>query len=124
MTVSKPLTHTIDAEGKILGRLATEIAVLLRGKNKIGFTFNEDHGDKVIVKNASKIVLTGNKTEQKKYYRHSQYPGALREISYKEMKETHPERIIEHAVKNMLPNNRLRTRWMKRLVIEQGETNA
>lgn len=118
------MTHIIDAEGKVLGRLATEVAVLLRGKNKIGFTFNEDHGDKVIVKNAAKVALTGNKATQKKYYRHSQYPGSLREITYEEMKQTHPERIIQHAVRNMLPNNRLRPSWMKRLVIEQGDINA
>ena len=111
-------THTIDARGRVLGRLATEIAVLLRGKNKVGFTFHQDHGDKVIVNNAEKIILTGKKEQQKVYYRHSSYPGGLTEISYERMKKEHPERIIELAVKNMLPNNRLRRSWMKRLIIK------
>ena len=112
--------HTIDANGRVLGRLATEIAVLLRGKNKIGFTFHQDHGDKVVVNNAEKIVLTGKKEQQKIYYRHSSYPGGLTEISYERMKKEHPERIIELAVKNMLPDNRLRNSWMKRLEINVG----
>ncbi len=122
--VGNVVTHTIDADGKILGRLATEIATLLRGKNKVGFTFYQDHGDRVVVKNADKIVLTGNKATQKKYYRHSSYPGGLREISYKEMSELHPDRVIRLAVQNMLPNNRLRTGWLKRLIIETEGTNA
>ena len=111
-------THTIDASGRVLGRLATEIAVLLRGKNKVGFTFYQDHGDTVIINNAEKIILTGKKEQQKMYYRHSSYPGGLREISYERMKKEHPERIIELAVKNMLPDNRLRRSWMKRLIIK------
>lgn len=115
------VTHTIDASGKTLGRLATEIAVLLRGKNKIGFTFHQNHGDKVLVTNCEKIRLTGKKEAQKKYYRHSTYPGGLREISYLEMKDTHPERIIELAVKNMLPDNRLRDGWMKQLTVIRGD---
>lgn len=125
MTEAKEITtHTIDANGKILGRLATEIATLLRGKNKVGFTFYQDHGDRVVVKNADKVVLTGNKATQKKYYRHSSYPGGLREVSYAEMKATHPDRIIRLAVQNMLPNNRLRNGWLKRLIIETGENNG
>lgn len=112
-------THHIDAEGRVLGRLATEIAVLLRGKNKIGFTFNQDHGDKVIVKNASKIVVTGKKASQKMYYRHSTYPGGLREISFETMKKAHPNRIIQLAVRTMLPDNRLRNVWMKRLKFDE-----
>lgn len=117
-------THTLDADGKILGRLATEIATLLRGKNKVGFTYYQDHGDRVIVKNADKIVLTGNKAAQKKYYRHSSYPGGLREVSYAEMSAQHPDRVIRLAVQNMLPNNRLRTAWLKRLIITTEELNA
>lgn len=124
MTPKTVTIHTIDAEGKVLGRLATEVAVLLRGKNKVGFTFHEDHGDKVIIKNAEKIHVTGNKASQKMYYRHSTYPGGLREITYKEMHKTHPDRIIRLAVQNMLPNNRLRTGWLKRLIIEVGDNNA
>lgn len=111
-------THTIDATGRVLGRLATEIAVLLRGKNKPGFVLNIDMGDKVIVKNGDKIILTGKKESHKKYYRHSGFPGGIREISYKEMKETHPDRIIKLAVRGMLPDNRLRDEWMKRLTVE------
>lgn len=110
-------THTIDAGGRVLGRLATEIAVLLRGKNKIGFTFNQDHGDNVIINNADKIILTGKKEQQKMYYRHSFHPGGLTKITYKRMKKEHPERIIELAVRNMLPDNRLRNGWMKRLEV-------
>ena len=117
-------THVIDAEGKVLGRLATEIATLLRGKNKVGFTFHQDHGDIVIVKNADKIVVTGNKATQKKYYRHSTYPGGLREISYAEMKATHPDRIIKLAVRTMLPDNRLRSGWLKRLIIETSDKSV
>ncbi len=121
MTTKEVITHTIDANGKVLGRLATEIATLLRGKNKVGFTFNQDHGDRVVIKNAEKIVLTGNKATQKMYYRHSGYPGGLREITYAEMNKLHPDRVIRFAVQNMLPRNRLRTGWMKKLIIETGE---
>lgn len=114
-------THTVDASGKVLGRLASEVAQLLRGKGKIGFTYHQDHGDKVIVTNAQKVILTGRKAAQKKYYRHSSYPGGLTEISYEEMKSTHPERIVELAVKGMLPDNRLRKEWMKRLTVKKGD---
>lgn len=113
--------HNIDAAGKTLGRLATEVAVLLRGKNKVGFTFHQDHGDAVVVTNAAKVRVTGKKAQQKKYYRHSSYPGGLREISYLEMQATHPERIIELAVRTMLPDNRLRNNWMKRLTVKKGD---
>lgn len=113
--------HIIDAKGKTLGRIATEIATLLRGKNKVGFQFHQDMGDFVTVLNADRVVLTGKKETQKMYYRHSTYPGALREITYLEMKKEHPERIIELAVKNMLPNNRLRNNWMQRLTVKVSE---
>jgi large subunit ribosomal protein L13 len=113
-------THTFDATGKTLGRLATEIAVLLRGKNKVGFTFHQDHGDRVVVTNAEKVRVTGRKADQKMYYRHSTYPGGLREMNFTTLQKTHPERIIELAVKNMLPDNRLRNEWMKRLVVKAG----
>ncbi|MEX1052090.1 MAG: 50S ribosomal protein L13 [Patescibacteria group bacterium] len=114
-------THTIDASGKVLGRLATEIAVMLRGKNKVGFTFHQDHGDKVVVTNAEKIVVTGRKAEQKNYYRHSGHPGGLKTVGYKTMREKHPERIIMLAVKTMLPANRLRNNWLKRLEVKRGD---
>lgn len=116
--------HTIDATGKILGRLATEIAVLLRGKNKVGFTFHQDHGDFVTVLNCDKIILTGKKESQKMYYRHSFHPGALREITYKEMKESKPEFILEIAVKNMLPVNKLRNEWMQRLTLVTSKNST
>lgn len=119
--VTERITHTIDASGKVLGRLATEVAQLLRGKSKVGFTYHQDHGDKVIIINAEKIILTGRKASQKKYYRHSFHPGGLTEISFSEMKATHPERIIELAVKGMLPDNRLRRDWLKRLTVKKGE---
>jgi large subunit ribosomal protein L13 len=115
--------HHFDATGKTLGRLATEIAVLLRGKNKVGFTFNEDHGDIVEVANVEKIRLTGRKESQKKYYRHSQYPGGLRTTDFKTMRETKPEEIIFLAVRGMLPDNRLRPLWMKRLILKKGTHN-
>lgn len=120
MTIERA-THQFDATGKTLGRLATEIAVLLRGKNKIGFTFHQDHGDKVVVINAEKVRVTGRKADQKMYYRHSTYPGGLSEMNFKQMQEKHPERIIELAVRTMLPDNRLRNNWMKRLEVKRGE---
>lgn len=123
MIVIERKIHTIDASGRVLGRLATEIAVLLRGKNKVGFTFHQDHGDTVIINNGDKIILTGKKEQQKMYYRHSFHPGGLTEITYERMKKEHPERIIELAVKNMLPDNRLRRYWMKRLKVNVSNKN-
>jgi large subunit ribosomal protein L13 len=117
-----PTTHQIDANGKTLGRLATEIAVLLRGKNKPGFTFHQDHGDKVIVVNAEKVRLTGRKEAQKMYYRHSTYPGGLSKMSFLQLRQEQPERIIEQAVKGMLPVNRLRPLWLKKLTVKRGQT--
>ena len=111
--------HKIDASGKILGRLATQIATLLRGKNKVGFTLNEDHGDAVVISNANKIVVTGNKLNLKMYYTHSAYTGALKSKPLLEMLETKPERVIMLAVRNMLPDNRLRQHWLKRLTFEK-----
>lgn len=113
-------THKIDASGRILGRLATEIATILRGKNKTGFTLHEDHGDSVVVSNANKIVVTGNKLAQKMYYTHSGYPGTLKSKPLSEMIETKPERVIMLAVRNMLPDNRLRQHWLKRLTFEKN----
>ncbi len=111
--------HQIDASGRVLGRLATEIAVLLRGKNKTGFTLNADHGDTVVIRNADKIVVTGNKLTQKMYYRHSGYPGALKSRPLSEMLATKPDRVITLAVQRMLPANRLRATWLKRLTFKQ-----
>lgn len=111
-------THTIDATDKILGRLATEIAVLLRGKHKPDFQPNEDKGDFVVVKNVDKIRVTGNKMEQKKYYSHSGYPGALKIISFKKLFESRPQEVLRRAVFGMLPTNKLRSLQIKRLKFE------
>jgi large subunit ribosomal protein L13 len=115
--------HIIDASDKVLGRLATQIAVLLMGKHKPIFSRHLDTGDFVVVINAEKIRVTGNKTKQKLYYRHSGYPGGLKSISLERMMQTHPTRVIEHAVKGMLPHTRLRAKMMKRLRIHVGDAH-
>lgn len=115
--------HIIDASDEVLGKLATRVARLLSGKHKPLFARNMDVGDFVVIINASKVRFTGNKTRQKMYYRHSQYPGGLRTEKLEELVEKHPERIIEHAVKGMLPRNRLNARMMKRLRIFPGAEN-
>jgi large subunit ribosomal protein L13 len=110
----------VDAAGKRVGRLATEVATVLRGKNKVTFTPHVDCGDYVIVINADKVELTGNKWADKKYYRHSQYPGGLRETTAKRMNETFPERIVEFAVKGMLPKNKLGAELFRNLYVVEG----
>jgi len=97
----------VDAQGEILGRLSSKIAMIIRGKNKPGFTTNVDCGDNVIVINADKVKLTGNKFEQKEYVSYTGYPGGQRFISPKELMAKHPTRVIEKAVRGMLPKNRL-----------------
>lgn len=119
MTIER-VTHQLDANGKVLGRFATEIAFLLRGKNKPGFVYNVDMGDKVVVVNAEKVIVTGRKATQKKYYSHSGYPGSLKETTFEKLQKTKPEQIIYLAVRNMLPDNRLRAHWLKRLEIKKG----
>ena len=109
-----------DASDKILGRFATKIADKLRGKDKPTFTPHVDSGDFVVVINADKVKVTGNKAEQKKYYKHSLYPGGLKEKSYKEVLESTPERIIENAVKGMLPKNKLGKSIIKKLKVYSG----
>ena len=109
-----------DASGKILGRFATKIADKLRGKDKPTFTPHVDGGDFVVVINADKVKVTGNKADQKKYYKHSLYPGGLKEKSYKEVLESTPERIIENAVKGMLPKNKLGKSIIKKLKVYSG----
>ncbi|MBI1317980.1 MAG: 50S ribosomal protein L13 [Candidatus Hydrogenedens sp.] len=99
--------HVIDAEGQVLGRVAVEAAKLLRGKHKPQYTPYLDCGDHVIVINAEKIRVTGTKAENKMYYRHSGYPGGLTEAAYREVMEKHPTRVLELAIKGMLPHNRL-----------------
>ena len=108
-------THKIDAAGKVLGRLATQIAVLLRGKGRPDFRPNQDSGDFVVVKNVDKIKVTGKKMEQKKYYRHSGYPGGLKETSLKKLFEKSPAEVLRKAVFGMLPRNKLRAIQIKRL---------
>ena len=110
--------NTIDATGKVLGRLATEVAVLLRGKDNPGFLLYKDAGDDVIIKNIEKIIISGKKMDQKKYYHHSGYPGGLKEVSMKKIFEKNPSEILKKAVLGMLPKNRLRPRQIKRLKFE------
>ncbi|MFC2044473.1 50S ribosomal protein L13 [Chloroflexota bacterium] len=115
--------YLIDASDKTLGRVATQIASLLMGKSKPIFCRHLDTGDYVVVLNAEKINVTGNKVKQKLYYRHSGYPGGFKRENLEEVLKTHPTRVIERAVKGMLPNNRLRTGMMKRLRVYIGETH-
>ncbi|MBO9313498.1 MAG: 50S ribosomal protein L13 [Chloroflexus sp.] len=112
--------YVIDASGKVLGRLATQISTLLRGKHKPTFTPSVDGGDFVIVVNAEKIVLTGRKPDQKIYYRHTGYPGGLKATPYKMMLAKHPDRILRLAVKRMLPKNRMGRRLLSKLRIYAG----
>ena len=99
--------YVVDADGAVLGRLATTVANLLRGKGKPGFTPNVDCGDFVVVVNAAKVRLTGRKEQTKLYHRHSGYPGGMRTLSAAELREKHPDRIVRLAVEGMLPKNRL-----------------
>ena len=108
-------THTIDVTGKVLGRIATEIAVLLRGKNKPDFVPYKDMGDFVIIKNVDKIKVTGKKMEKKKYYHHSGYLGGLKEIPLKKLFAKSPAEVLRKAVWGMLPDNTLRAEQIKRL---------
>jgi len=111
----------VDAEGKVLGRLASEIAKVLRGKHKPMYTPHLDTGDHVVVINAEKVRLTGNKEEQKTYFRHSGYMGGEKHIPVKTMREKHPERIIELAVKGMMPKNNLGRLMLKKLKVYAGD---
>ena len=115
--------YLIDASDKILGKLATEVATLLLGKHKPTYSPNLDTGDFVVVINATKIRVTGNKMKQKVYYRHSGYAGGLKSISLEKMMQTHPTRVIEYAVKGMLPHNRLGAKMLKKLKVYAGETH-
>lgn len=110
----------VDAADKTLGRLATEVARVIRGKHKPMFTPHLDTGDNVIVVNASKVVLTGNKADQKTYFRHSGYMGGEQHIPYRRVMASHPERIIEMAVKGMLPKNALGKNIAKKLKVYAG----
>jgi large subunit ribosomal protein L13 len=112
--------HVIDASDVVLGRLASHAAILLRGKHKPIFAPHVDTGDFVIVVNADKIVLTGRKLEQKLAHRHSGYPGGLRSVAYGDLLEQHPERVIEKAVKGMLPKNSLGRSQLRKLKVYAG----
>ena len=112
--------YVVDAEGQTLGRVASVIAATLRGKTKPNYTPHADMGDFVIVVNAEKIALTGKKETQKVYSRHSGYPGGLRQRSVREVRASHPERIIENAVRGMLPGNVLGRRQFRKLKVYVG----
>jgi len=112
--------YIVDAEGKTLGRLSSRIAMILSGKHKPTYTPHVDSGDFVIVINADKVKLTGKKLDQKMYRWHSGHPGGLKERTYREMMNTHPEKVILHSVKGMLPKNRLGRRMITRLKVYRG----
>jgi large subunit ribosomal protein L13 len=113
----------VDAEGKTLGRLASEIAQVLRGKHKPIYTPHLDCGDYVIVVNAGKVRVTGRKLDQKMYYRYSGYPGGLKSISLRNQLQKHPERVLQAAVRGMLPKNRLGRKMLKKLKIYAGDSH-
>ena len=115
--------HVIDAADEILGKLATRAAILLMGKHKPLYAPNADGGDFVVVINATKIKFTGKKGEQKMYYRHSGYPGGLKTISLEKQMTEKPELVIEHAIKGMLPSNKLNAKMMKRLRVFAGDSH-
>lgn len=115
--------RVIDASGEILGRMAADVARLLMGKHKPTFSRHLDTGDYVVVINAAKIRVTGNKLKDKIYYRHSGYPGGLKEVTLERMLKKSPARVIEHAVKGMLPKNRLGAQMLKKLKVYAGEAH-
>jgi large subunit ribosomal protein L13 len=112
--------YVVDAAGQTLGRLASEVAKLLMGKGKPTFTRNMDVGDFVVVINASKIKVTGNKLDNKLYYRHSGYPGGFRSVTLRTLMERHPERAVEYSVRGMLPSNRLGDAMYSKLKVYAG----
>ena len=112
--------HVLDAKGKTLGRLASEVALLLRGKYRPTFTPHLDNGDFVVIVNAAKVRTTGRKADQKLYRRHSGHPGGLKEVVMSKMLETKPERVVQQAVKGMLPHNRLSRQLLRHLKVYGG----
>jgi len=112
--------YVVDARGQTLGRLASEIARIVRGKHKPIYSPSVDVGDYVIVINAEKVLVTGRKLDQKMYHRHSGYPGGLKQVSLRRMLEEHPTRVVEHAVRGMLPKNRLGRKMAKKLKVYAG----
>jgi large subunit ribosomal protein L13 len=115
--------HLVDAQDKVLGRLAVKIATILSGKNKARYSPNADLGDFVVVVNAEKVKVTGNKFSQKNYYHHTGYPGGLKTKSFEKMQEDSPEKIIEKAVKGMLPKNKLANQIIKKLKVYSGSAH-
>jgi large subunit ribosomal protein L13 len=109
--------HKIDATGQAIGRLATQVATLLRGKNKATYQPHLDEGDVVYISNIRQVVFTGKKLEQKNYYRHSGYPGGLKTLKMLDLQASQPDQVLRRAVKQMLPANRLRDGMLKRLII-------
>ena len=116
--------YLVDATDKVLGRLATEIATRLRGKHKPEYTPHVDTGDHIVIVNAAKIRVTGDKINQKKYYRHSGYPGGIKETELSDELENNPERVIERAVKGMLPKNSLGRAMFRKLRVYAGPAHA
>ncbi|MFH1863993.1 MAG: 50S ribosomal protein L13 [bacterium] len=116
--------HLVNARGEVLGRIASKIAGFLMGKNKATYSAHMDSGDFVVVTNSEKVVLTGKKREQKVYRGHSGYPGGFKEVTFEKMSKEHPERIIQHAVSGMLPDNRLKQDRMARLKVFKGEQRS
>lgn len=112
--------YVVDAEGKTLGRMASEVAAVLRGKNKPTYTPHVDCGDYVIVINAAKVEVTGKKRKEKIYKRHTGYPGGLREVTFEKLQEKHPEEIVRHAIKGMMPNGKLGRQMYKKLKVYAG----
>ncbi len=115
--------HVVDASGQILGRLATQIAQLLKGKHKAIYAPHMDVGDFVVVVNAEKVRVTGDKLEEKNYYRHSGYPGGLHAVNLGRVLSTHPTRVVEHAVRGMLPHNALGRAMFRKLKVYAGPTH-
>ena len=115
--------YLVDAENQTLGRLASRVAQILRGKNKPYFTPHMDMGDFVVIINADKVKVTGNKESDKTYFRHSGYPGGITEVNLKKVREQHPEKIISNAVKGMLPHNRLGKKMLKHLKVYSTEVH-
>ena len=116
----KRCQHVIDAKGQVLGRLASQVAGLLMGKHKPIFARHLDTGDYVVITNADKIRVTGNKAKKKLYYHHTGYPGGIKSISLEKMMQVHPTRAIEHAVRGMIPHNRLGARMIRKLKVYPG----
>ncbi|HJZ05214.1 50S ribosomal protein L13 [Candidatus Amesbacteria bacterium RIFCSPHIGHO2_01_FULL_48_32] len=112
--------HLVDANGQVLGRMATRIARLLMGKNRVDFSRHLDMGDHVVIINAAKVKVTGRKSAQKLYHRHSGYPGGMVVLTYAQVQASHPDRIITHAISGMLPKNKLHDRMLKHLHVYPG----